>query len=78
MSDNEARPMDLATSRRPPGTAPAPGRSHKAHADEAAQRAMWIAFFVGMGLFMTIGVAAGIGREAGSGEALPPPPATTR
>jgi hypothetical protein len=46
-------------------------------ADDGTQRAIWIAFYVALGIMMVVGVAAGL-RHRDAGEALPPPPPALR
>jgi hypothetical protein len=53
------------------------GRMRRA-ADDGTQQKVWLAFYVALGLLLFIGVAAGLGQRADSGEALPAPPTAPR
>lgn len=50
-------------------------RSHMRNAaDDRTQGKVWLAFYVGLGLLLFIGLAAGLGQRADRGEALPSAP----
>lgn len=54
-------------------------RSHLRRAsDDRTQGRIWLAFYVGLGLLVFIGVAAGLGQRADRGEALPNTPPASR